>query len=403
MEIEAGRDDVEILIVGPGLMGSNIAQAYAQNGISVGIIGRNEASLNRAMAIVEHELADAVAKGIFSPGQVKEITKRIHPGLNLEEAARAGKVGLVIEAISEDLGLKSSLLGRLDELFAPAVVVATSTSCQDAEILANAMRRPERLVWMHFFFPAHKNKAGELAPLSRTSEKSLAVADRYFRVAGKDPVQLRCYRKGGAANVIFVALLLEAARLMEEGFSAASVEQASREAFSLPFGFVSLLSMAGQKLATSCLAAFSAPGKPDHPFHRVYENFFTPPKSLPPDRGMAVDTPETISNEEKTVDAMALDYLKRRFLAVAFMTATEVVEAGLLPLQDVDRLCRMAFAWPHGPFGLMNRVGIRESLRMVTEKMELSHRREINFPVPRLLLEQAQRDEPWPEEPSLPS
>jgi 3-hydroxyacyl-CoA dehydrogenase len=62
----------------------------------------------------------------------------------------------------------------------------------------------------------------------------------------------------------------------------------------------------------------------------------------------------------------------------------------------LDRLCRAAFSWPAGPFALMNAVGLGEALRMVTEKMELSHRREINFPIPRILIEQAQKNEPWP-------
>lgn len=403
MEQKAGWDDVEVVIVGPGLMGSNIAQAYAQNGVPVGIIGRNEAALRRSTAMIERELKDGVAKGIFNPTEAEEIKQHILPGLSLKDASRVNKVQLVIESIAEDFSSKEELLERLDELFSPAAVLATVTSCQDAEVLAKALRRPERFVWMHFFFPAHKNKAGELARLSLTSEESLTMSDRYFRKAGKEPVRLLRYRKGGAANVIFIALLLEAARLMEEGFNAAAVEQASREAFSLPAGFVSLLSMVGQKLATSCLASFSDTSCPDHPFHRVYDNFFKPPKSLPTEMLARSSFSSSVSSEERTVDAMALDYLKRRFLAVAFMTATEVVEAGLLPPQDVDKLCRMAFSWPKGPFALMNQMGLRESLRIVTEKMELSHRREINFPVPRLLIEQAQRDEPWPDIQSLPS
>jgi len=81
---------------------------------------------------------------------------------------------------------------------------------------------------------------------------------------------------------------------------------------------------------------------------------------------------------------------------VAFMTSTEVVEAGLIDPPACDRLCQLAFGWSEGPFSLMNRLGLDASLRLVTERMELSHRREINFPVPRLLIEKAQKNEPWP-------
>jgi enoyl-CoA hydratase/carnithine racemase len=62
----------------------------------------------------------------------------------------------------------------------------------------------------------------------------------------------------------------------------------------------------------------------------------------------------------------------------------------------VDRLCQNAFLWKEGPFTLMNKMGINEALHIVTERMELSHRREISFPVPALLIAQAQKNEPWP-------
>ena len=78
------------------------------------------------------------------------------------------------------------------------------------------------------------------------------------------------------------------------------------------------------------------------------------------------------------------------------MVSVEVVEAGLLKLQDMDTLCKQAFKWEEGPFALMNRLGLDEVMRIVTEKMEMSHRKEINFPVPRMLISQVQKNVPWP-------
>jgi enoyl-CoA hydratase/carnithine racemase len=88
--------------------------------------------------------------------------------------------------------------------------------------------------------------------------------------------------------------------------------------------------------------------------------------------------------------------LKERFLAVGFMTSTEVVEAGVIDMEEVDRLCQNAFLWKEGPFVLMNKMGLSKVLRMVKERMEHSKRREVQFPVPELLISQAQKNEPWP-------
>lgn len=396
MEQKVESDDIEVLIVGPGIMGSAIAQAYAQNGLSVGLVGRSEPGLRRSLAVIEHELEDARTKGIFTAPQTHEIKSRIRLGLDLEQSCQGKNLRLVIESVSEDLELKKELLKRLDEFCPPAVVLAISTSCLDAEVLALAARRPERVVWMHFFFPAHKNKAGELAALSRSSGESFAAAARYMEAARKKVIPLVRYRKGGAANVIFIGLLLEAARLMEEGFSAAGIEEASRQAFSGPVGFGLMLQAFGPRLAAACLTSFYDSSQPDHPFHRIYDNFFSPPQFLIREKEASSAFAAAAGEAGKPVDVITLDYLKRRFWAVAFMTAAEVVEAGIIRRQDVDTLCQLAFQWPEGPFALMNGIGIGESLRMVTEKMELSHRREINFPVPRLLIEQAQKNEPWP-------
>lgn len=395
MEQKADWDDVELLVVGSGIMGSAIAQAYAQNGLSVGLVGRSEPSLRRSLATIEHELKDAQTKGIFTAAQAHEIKSRIRFGPDLELGCRGKNLRLVIESVSEDPELKKEFLRKLDEICPPAVVLATSTSCLDAEVLAVAARRPERVVWMHFFFPAHKNRAGELAALSRSSGESLAAATRYMEAARKKVIPLVRYRKGGAANVIFIGLLLETARLVEEGFSAAGIEEASRKAFSVPAGFALMLQAIGPKLAAACLASFCDSSQPDHPFHRVYDNFFSPPKFLTSENEASSKFVAVSGEAGRPVDVITLDYLRRRLLAVAFMTAAEVVEAGIIRLQDVDILCQFAFQWPEGPFALMNRIGIGESLRIVTEKMELSHRREINFPVPRLLIEQAQKNEPW--------
>lgn len=65
-------------------------------------------------------------------------------------------------------------------------------------------------------------------------------------------------------------------------------------------------------------------------------------------------------------------------------------------MDEVDKLCQNAFLWSKGPFALMNKMGISEVMRIVTERMELSHKKELNFPIPKLLIEQAHKGESWP-------
>ncbi len=400
----SGRDEVEVAVVGTGLMGASLAQSFAQNGIGVSLIGRRQESLDRALGFIGFELEEAVAKGIFTSSQTEEIKRRIHWSMNLEEVCRGSDLRLVIESVKEDIGLKKELFNWLDEFCPPQVVLASNTSCLDAELLASQARRPDRVVWLHFFFPAHKNHAAEYSPLSKTSEMSLETSAGYLSRIRKTAVRLLRYRKGGVANIIFVGLMLEAVRMLDEGYGTTGVEAAATAAFGLPVGFVRLLQSVGFDLAASCLASFSDVSVPEHPLICAYANFFSPPTRLRRKFDEARDSGQLISIEQlltpgrtaRPDDTMIIEGLKRRFLAVAFMTASEVVEAGLIAPGDVDRLCQVAFLWPEGPFAMMNKIGVGNALQLVTERMEHSHRQEINFPVPRALILQGQKNEPWP-------
>ena len=81
--------------------------------------------------------------------------------------------------------------------------------------------------------------------------------------------------------------------------------------------------------------------------------------------------------------------------AVAIIISVEIVEAGLLELEHIETICIEHFGWKEGPFALMNRLGHEETMRVVTEKMQMSHRQEINVPIPRLLIAWVRTHEPW--------
>lgn len=394
---------MEVAVVGTGAMGSSLAQAHAQNGIPVALVGRTQESLDRALSAIERELRDAVEKRIFTQSRAEEIQTVILTTTDPGDICPGKSLNLVIESVTEDLAVKRSLFQRLDELCPPAVVLATNTSSLDAEIIAAATSRPERVVWMHYFYPPHKNRAAEYAGTARASADSVDIAERYLRATRREAVRLRKYRKGGAANIVLVASLLEAVCLLDDGIDVPSIEEAGKQAFGCPVGFLGLLGALGMPLALSCVKSFSDSSNPDDPLYRVYDNFF----SLPP--GFRRKMMEAQSHRGESVlgrlpaaelgkpaeDQMLVDVLKRRFQAVAFMTAAEVVDAGVIAVPDLEKLCRTAFIWQEGPFALMNRMGVREALRLVTERMEVSHKLEVNFPVPQLLIDQAQRGEPW--------
>jgi 3-hydroxyacyl-CoA dehydrogenase len=219
-----------------------------------------------------------------------------------------------------------------------------------------------------------------------------------------EPAPLLKQRKGGGLNLIYLAMLLESARMVDEGIDIPSIETASKKAFGMSEGFLSAMDDVGIAKACTAMESLADDSDPEDPFFKFYHNFFSPPQSC---KDKAEELEKTgnreavrwVSEEEagqEATDFMLVDALAKRFQAVSFIIAVDVVESKILDLQDVDRLCRETFGWKEGPFVMMNRLGIGEAMQMVTEKMYQSHRKEINFPIPWLMIQQAKKEQPWP-------
>ena len=398
------RDDVEILIAGAGTMGASLTQAYAQSGFNVGLIDISDEILEHALDIIARELDAARKSGIFSESQVTEIKSRILTTTSYELVCKGKSLRLAIETATEDIEIKKEIFRKLDNLCAPEVVLASNSSSLDVNTLAQETKRPDKVVWMHFFYLPHKNRAGEYAGTENASLRSIEMAAKYMKLAGKVATHILSSRKGGAADVIFVALLLEATRMLDEGYDIPSIEAAGRKAFDIPMGFLSLMDNTGIPLGIVTMYSFSDSFNPDDPLFKAYNNFFAPSESYKKfmeiynkaEDKSAIKWVHEEEAKKEPKDLILVDMLKNRFLAVAFMTATEVVGAGVIELDVVDKLCRTAFLWKEGPFALMNKMGISRVMQIVTERMQLSHRNEINFPIPGLLIRQAQKNKPWP-------
>jgi enoyl-CoA hydratase/3-hydroxyacyl-CoA dehydrogenase len=210
-------------------------------------------------------------------------------------------------------------------------------------------------------------------------------------------------RRGSVMNLMLAALLLEATRMVDDGFDVATVEEAAKKAFNLPEGYLSKIDELGIPKVVSCMDYFSDTSDAENDISHVYDNFFTPSRSLKEilDRFHASEEKSDVvfvseKDAKKTVyDFMLVETLGLRFKAIAFMVATELVESGVTELSDLEKLCTNELNWKEGPFTMMNAMGVDEALKIVTERMFFSHRKEINFPVPRMLITQAQKNSPW--------
>lgn len=169
-------NDSRILVVGAGLMGAGIAQVAAQAGHDVGLFDARAGAAEAAKAKLAQTLEGLVAKGKLAPDAAQATLARITP---LDALAPAD---LVVEAIVENLDVKRALFAELEALLPDEAVIATNTSSISVTALARGMRRPERLVGMHFFNPVPLMKLVEVVSGLGTDP---VVAQAVFDLAGR--------------------------------------------------------------------------------------------------------------------------------------------------------------------------------------------------------------------------
>ena len=395
-------DDIELLIVGAGTMGASLAQTYAQSGFDVGLLDVSDDILQRGLQTVERELDGAKGK-IFAPKETLAIRERILGTTHYSEACKGRNLKLVIEAATEHIDIKKEIFKCLDSLSAPHVVLASNSSSLDTNALAAVTQRPDKIVWMHYFYLPHKNRAGEYAGTDTASEESKAIARKYLKLGGKIPSYIRGSRKGGVADVIFVALLLEATRMMEEGHDVAAIEAAGRKAYGIPIGFLELMDVTGLPVGLHSMRSFSDASNPSDQLYKVYGNFFTPRQNYialmdeyqkASDKS-AVRWVKKDGPVDSVPDPKVIDSLSDRFLAVGFITAAETVDAGLITIEDLELLTQNAFLWRQGPFTLMNVLGKKKVHGVVEARAGHAKTLKQDFPICTLLKKEMGVETPW--------
>lgn len=395
-------NDIEFLIIGAGTMGASLAQTYAQSGFSVGMLDITDECLDRGFSAIDGELARATGR-IFSRSEAAAIRDRILGTTSYDQACVSPNLRLVIEAATERVDVKKEIFSRLDQLTHSQVVLASNSSSLDVNILARATRRPDKVVWMHYFYLPHKNRAAEYAGTDSASEESKAIARRYLKLGGKIPTLVRGSRKGGVADIIFVALLLEATRMLEEGFDIAAIEAAGKKAYDIPIGFLELMDATGLPVGLFSMRSFSDPSDPGDALFKVYGNFFAPRQNyinLIEVYNAATDKPSVrwITNDQQmkpVPDQKTVDNLRDRFLAIGFLTATECVDFDLITIEDCEVLTQNAFLWQKGPFTLMNELGAKRVAAVVSTRADLAQSFGQDFPICNLLKKQMSAHKPW--------
>ena len=228
-----------VAVVGMGSMGTGIAQAVLAAGLPVTVLDEHPAALRGGRERIRESLEKRVRRGRLAPDRLAATMGRL--ATTTEASALAG-ADLVIEAVFEDPDAKRAVL-RAAEAACPEALLATNTSTLSLDALAEGLRRPERLVGLHFFNPAHRMPLLEVIRRDATSPEAVATALGFARALRKTPVLVR-NREGFLVNRLFIPYVKEAFWLLQDGAEAEAVDRAMVD-FGFPMGPLAVIDMAG--------------------------------------------------------------------------------------------------------------------------------------------------------------
>lgn len=230
-----------VAVIGNGIIGHGIAQIFAAAGRRVVLIGRNQASLDRAMNRIAASLDDFAAHGLIEKSAPQANLARIQTSLQLEDAAAAQ---LAIEAVTEDLPLKVELFGKLDRICPPPTVLGSSSGQPASALIAN-VANPERVIATHFWYPPQLIPLVEVCAGPKTSPDVTRWVCEVLKQAGKEPAIIDKEIPGFIGNRLQFAMLREAWALWASGAaSAEAIDTVVRNSFGRRVGITGPLESA---------------------------------------------------------------------------------------------------------------------------------------------------------------
>jgi len=370
-------------VVGGGTMGAGIAVAMLDAGLPVVMVEQDDAALARGRARVEQVYDLLIKKGRLDAAGKAERMARYRGATSYDALADAD---LIVEAVFEDMDVKTAVFAALDRVAKPGAVLASNTSYLDIDRIAAATRRPADVLGLHFFSPANIMKLLEVVVGGRSAPDTVATGFELARRLRKVPVRAGVC-DGFIANRILAVHRQAAELMMEDGASPYQIDDAVR-AFGYPMGPYQMTDLAGGDIGWATRKRRAATRDPQLRYvqiaDRLCERGWFGQKTgrgfyLYPD-GARTGTPDpevlAIIDAERqragiTPRAFDQEEIQRRYLAAMINEAANVVREGiaLRPL-DVDVAFLYGYGFPRhrgGPMHYADQVGLPRILADIRE------------------------------------
>ena len=241
------RHDIkQVGVVGTGTMAAGIVEVFAKAGYAVLFVGRSQDKVDGVIATIGKNYDKQIQRGRATEDDKAATLANLAGTTSLDDLK---SVDIVVEAIAEDLKIKTTLFENLDEICKPGAILATTTSSLPIIAMAKVTKRPQDVIGMHFFNPATIMKLVEVVSTVSTSE---TVAETVLALCAKvDKVAVSCGdRAGFIVNALLFPYLNDAVKMLEAHYATADdIDTAMKLGCALPMGPFELLDVVGNDVS----------------------------------------------------------------------------------------------------------------------------------------------------------
>ncbi len=237
---------MKVGVVGTGTMAAGIVEVFAKAGYDVLCIGRSQDKADSVLATIAKNFDRQIQRGRATEEAKAETLAKVSVSTSQDDLR---DVDIVVEAIAEDLAIKTTLFENLDEICKPGAILATTTSSLPIIALAKATSRPQDVVGMHFFNPAPVMKLVEVVSTVATSADVAQTVRALCGEVGK--VAVSCGdRAGFIVNALLFPYLNDAIKMLEAHYATADdIDTAMKQGCALPMGPFELLDVVGNDVS----------------------------------------------------------------------------------------------------------------------------------------------------------
>jgi 3-hydroxybutyryl-CoA dehydrogenase len=233
----------QIAVIGAGTMGNGIAHVFAQKGFKVNLIDTQAAALEKAMQTIQKNLDRQLAKNVIDEETKTSTLANIITITSIQEGVH--NADLVVEAATENSEIKKSIFTQLDQHAPSHCILASNTSSISITQLANATKRPNQVIGMHFMNPVPVMKLVEIINGQATSDATTEAIVSLTKTIDKIPCVVKDF-PGFIANRILMPMINEAIIALSEGVSdAATIDQIMKLGMAHPMGPLQLADYIG--------------------------------------------------------------------------------------------------------------------------------------------------------------